>query len=82
LYRHVSGDDPKDAANVTVQFAAVPGGPNHASIETINGVSKQLPIAIQNNNYHRQSTCGRVPVRVAATLSSPGISFLKRLTPF
>jgi len=53
LYRHVSGDDPKDAVNVTVRFAAVPGGPNHASTETINGVSKQLTIAIQNNYHHQ-----------------------------
>jgi len=44
-------DDPKDAVNVTVQFAAIPGGPNHVSGETINGVSKQLTIAIQNSNY-------------------------------
>jgi len=44
-------DDPKDAVNVTVQFARVPSGPNHVSAETINGVSKQLSIAIQNSNY-------------------------------
>jgi len=44
-------DDPKDAVNVTVQFARVPSGPNHVSAETINGVSKQLTIAIQNSNY-------------------------------
>ena len=44
-------DDPKDAVNVSVQFARVPNGPNHASAETINGVSKQLTIAIQNSNY-------------------------------
>jgi len=44
-------DDPKDAANVSVQFAGIPGGPNHVSAETINGVSKQLTIAIQNSNY-------------------------------
>jgi hypothetical protein len=44
-------DDPKDAVNVTVDFARVPNGPNHVSAETINGVSKQLTIAIQNSNY-------------------------------
>ena len=44
-------DDPKDAVNVTVQFAGMPGGPNHVSGETINGVSKQLTIVIQNSNY-------------------------------
>ena len=46
-------DDPKDAVNVSVVFARVPGGPNHVSGETINGVSKQLTIAIQNSNYQR-----------------------------
>jgi len=44
-------DDPKDAVNVSVQFAGIPGGPNHVSAETINGVSKELTIAIQNSNY-------------------------------
>ena len=43
--------DPSDAVNVTVQFSRVPGGPNHVSAETINGVSKHLTIAIQNSNY-------------------------------
>jgi len=46
-------DDPKDAVNVTASFAGIPGGPNHVSGETINGVSKQLTIAIQNSNYER-----------------------------
>ena len=44
-------DDPKDAVNVSVVFARVPGGPNHVSGETIDGVSKRLTIAIQNSNY-------------------------------
>jgi hypothetical protein len=43
--------DPSDAVNVTVQFGRIPGGPNHVSAQTINGVSKQLTIAIQNSNY-------------------------------
>jgi hypothetical protein len=43
--------DPSDAVNVSVTFSQVPGGPNHVSGETINGVSKQLTIAIQNSNY-------------------------------
>lgn len=46
-------DDPKDAVNGTAPFARIPGGPNHVSGETINGVSKQLTIAIQNSNYQR-----------------------------
>lgn len=44
-------NDPSDAVNVSVQFARVPNGPNHVSGETINGVSKQLTIAIQNSSY-------------------------------
>jgi hypothetical protein len=44
-------DDPKDAVNVTVKFASEPGGLSHISSQTINGVSKQLTIAIQNSNY-------------------------------
>jgi hypothetical protein len=44
-------DDPKDAVNANVQFASIPGGPSHVSALTINGVSKQLTIAIANGNY-------------------------------
>jgi len=43
--------DPSDAVNVNVQFSRLPDGTNHVSTETINGVSKQLTIAIQNTNY-------------------------------
>jgi hypothetical protein len=46
-------NDPKDAVNVSVQFASIPGGPNHVSTETINGVSKQLTINVQNSNYQK-----------------------------
>jgi hypothetical protein len=46
-------DDPKDAVNVTVLFDRIPGGPNHVSAETINGVGKKLTVAIQNSNYQR-----------------------------
>ena len=46
-------DDPKDAVNVSVQFSAIPGGPNHVSAETINGVRKQMTINIQNSNYQK-----------------------------
>jgi hypothetical protein len=46
-------NDPKDAVNVSVQFAKIPGGPNHVSTETINGVSKQLTINVQNSNYQK-----------------------------
>jgi len=44
-------NDPSDALNVSVEFASMPGGPNHVSAETINGESKHLIIAIQNSNY-------------------------------
>ena len=45
--------DQKDAVDVSVQLSPMPGGPNHVSLETINGVSKQLTITIQNSNYQR-----------------------------
>ena len=44
-------NDPGDAVKVNVQWARVPGGPNHVASETIDGVSKQLTIATQNSNY-------------------------------
>ena len=43
--------DPKDAMNLTVQFSRLPDGPSHVSNLVINGVSKQMDIAIQNSNY-------------------------------
>jgi hypothetical protein len=52
--------DPKDAVTVSSQFAAIPGGPNHVASQTINGVSKQLTIAVQNSNYQKtQSAAGQ-----------------------
>lgn len=44
-------DDPQDAMNLTVQFSPLPDGTNHVSNLVIDGVSKQLNIAIQNSNY-------------------------------
>ena len=44
-------DDPKDPMNLTVQFSRLPDGTNHVSTLVIDGVSKQLNIAIQNANY-------------------------------
>jgi hypothetical protein len=44
-------DDPKDAMNLTVGFSRLPDGTNHVSNLVIDGVSKQLNIAIQNANY-------------------------------
>jgi hypothetical protein len=43
--------DPKDAMNLTVQFSALPDGTNHISNMVLDGVSKQLNIAIANSNY-------------------------------
>jgi hypothetical protein len=44
-------DDPKDAMNWTVQFSRSPDGTNHVSNMVIDGVSKQLNVAIQNAKY-------------------------------
>ena len=46
-------DDPSDAVTVESQFVPIPGGPNHVSSQTINGVKKQLTIAVQNSNYQK-----------------------------
>jgi hypothetical protein len=43
--------DPKDAVTMVVQFAKLPGGVNHVATAQINGVSKQMTVAIQNFNY-------------------------------
>jgi hypothetical protein len=44
-------DDPKDVMNLTVTFTSLPDGTNHVSNMVIDGVSKQLNVAIQNSNY-------------------------------
>lgn len=44
-------NDPSNAVNVTVEFSRIPGGPNHVATETINGVSKQVTVVVQNSNY-------------------------------
>jgi hypothetical protein len=44
-------NDPKDAMNLTVQFSRLPDGTNHVSNLVIDGVSKQLNVALQNSNY-------------------------------
>jgi hypothetical protein len=44
-------DDPKDAMNMVVQFNRLPDGTNHVSSVVVDGVSKQLNVAIQNSNY-------------------------------
>jgi hypothetical protein len=44
-------DDPKDAVNLTVQFSRLPDGTNHVSNLIVDGVKKQMNVAIQNSNY-------------------------------
>lgn len=46
-------NDPKDAVKATSTFSRIPDGPNHVSAQTINGISKQLTISIQNSNYQK-----------------------------
>jgi hypothetical protein len=43
--------DPKDAVTIAVEFAKLPTGVNHVASAQINGVSKQMTVAIQNFNY-------------------------------
>jgi hypothetical protein len=43
--------DPKDAVTMAVQFAKLPSGVNHVATVQIDGVSKQMTVAIQNLNY-------------------------------
>jgi len=45
--------DPSDAVQMSVQFETIPNGPNHVAGATVNGVSKQLTIAIQNSDYQK-----------------------------
>jgi hypothetical protein len=44
-------DDPKDAMNLAMEFNRLPDGTNHVTSVVVNGVSKQLNVAIQNSNY-------------------------------
>lgn len=46
-------DDPKDAMTLSAQYAKEPEVPNHVSNMLVNGVSKQLAVAMQNSNYQR-----------------------------
>ena len=40
-----------DAVTIAVQFAKLPAGTNHVAAIQVNGVSKQLGVAIQNSTY-------------------------------
>jgi hypothetical protein len=43
--------DPKDAVTMAVQFIKLQSGVNHVSTAQIDGVSKQMTVAIKNFNY-------------------------------
>jgi hypothetical protein len=43
--------DPKDAVTLAVQFAKLPSGTNHVAATNVDGVSKQMTVAILNSNY-------------------------------
>jgi len=62
-------DDSKDAMNLTVTFTSLRDGTNHISNLIIDGVSKQLNIAIQNSNYQFSTqewrSCGNAAGRWA-----------------
>jgi hypothetical protein len=46
-------DNPQDAVTISAQYAQIPGGPNHVSTMTVNGVSKHLTVTMQNSNYQK-----------------------------
>ena len=46
-------DSPKDAVKIAVQFAKLPEGVNHIATMTLEGVSKQLKVDVQNSDYKR-----------------------------
>jgi hypothetical protein len=46
-------DDAQDKANLTVNFANLTDGTNHVDSTVLEGVSKQLKVAIQNSNYQK-----------------------------
>jgi 23S rRNA pseudoU1915 N3-methylase RlmH len=46
-------DSPKDAVKIAVQFAKLPAGVNHIAAMTLEGVSKQLKVDVQNSDYKK-----------------------------
>jgi len=46
-------NDPKDAVNISAQFAQLPDGTNHVASTTVDGVSKHLTVNDQNSNYQK-----------------------------
>jgi hypothetical protein len=43
--------DPKDAVTAAAQFSRLPAGVNYVSNVLVNGVSKQMTVALKNFNY-------------------------------
>jgi hypothetical protein len=46
-------DDPSDAVKLNISFSSLPDGTNHISGLVIDGVKKQLSIAVTNTNYEK-----------------------------
>jgi len=46
-------DSPSDAVKIAVQFAKLPEGVNHIAAMTVEGVSKQLKVDVQNSDYKK-----------------------------
>jgi hypothetical protein len=46
-------NDPKDAVTIAVQFSRLPAGLNHVASTEINGISKQMTVAVKNFNFQK-----------------------------
>jgi hypothetical protein len=46
-------NDPADAVNLAVKMARLPDGVSHVDSVVLDGVSKQVKVAIQNTNYQK-----------------------------
>jgi hypothetical protein len=46
-------DSPSDVVKIAVQFAKLTDGTNHISTMSVDGVSKQLKVAVQNSDYKK-----------------------------
>jgi len=46
-------DSPSDAVKIDVQFSKLADGTNHIATMTVEGVSKQLKVDVQNSNYNK-----------------------------
>jgi hypothetical protein len=43
--------DPSDAVTIAIQYAKLADGTNHVATMQVNGISKQLGVAVQNSTY-------------------------------